>query len=35
MITILRSIINIVWGDLYEHLMSTRTFTLILNKIFI
>ena len=34
-ITILGSIINIVtWETLYDHLMSTRIFTLILIKIF-
>ena len=37
MITILGSIVNIIWGlgDLYDHLMSMRIFTLKMNKIFI
>ena len=35
MLTILGSIFNINWKDLYDHLMNTGTFTLIMNKIFI
>ena len=36
MLTILGSIVNIISGDLYDHLyMSTRIFTLIMDKIFI
>ena len=37
MITILGTIVNITnWGDLYDdHLMNTKTFTLITSKIFI
>jgi hypothetical protein len=35
MITILGSIINNIGGDLYDHLMNTRIFTLIMNKKFI
>jgi hypothetical protein len=34
MITALGSIVNIIGGDLYDHLMSTINFTLIMNKIF-
>jgi hypothetical protein len=34
MITALGSIVNIIGGDLYDHLMSTISFTLIMNKIF-
>jgi hypothetical protein len=32
--TILGSIVNVIGVDLYDHLMSTRIFTLIMNKIF-
>ena len=32
MITLLRSVINIL-GDLYDHLMSMRIFTLVFNQI--
>ena len=35
MYTILGSIVNIFGVDLYDHLMSTRIFTLIINKILI
>ena len=35
MLTILGSIVNIILGDLYDHLMSMRIFTLMMNKIFI
>ena len=35
MITILSSTINIIGGDLYNELMSTRIFTSMMNKIFI
>jgi hypothetical protein len=34
-IAVLGSIVNISEGDLYDRLMSTRIFTLIMNKIFI
>ena len=34
MITILSSIVNIIEGHIYDHLMSTRIFALIINKIF-
>ena len=34
MITILGSIVNIV-GGVYDHLMSMRIFTLVMNEIFI
>ena len=33
-ITILSSIVNIIEGDIYDHLMSTQIFALIMNKIF-
>ena len=35
MLTILGSIINIFGGDLEDHLMSKRIFTLMMNKMFI
>ena len=35
MTTILVSIVNIIEEDLYDHSMSTRIFTLKMNKIFI
>ena len=35
MLTILGLMVNMTRGDLYDHLMSTRIFTLIMNKIFI
>ena len=31
----LGSIVNIIGGDLYDHLISMRIFTLIMNKILI
>ena len=34
MLTILGSIVNVSGETLYDHLMSTRIFTLITNKIF-
>ena len=36
MLTILSGIVNIIYmgGDMYDHLMSTRIFTLIMHKIF-
>ena len=34
-LTILGSIVNMIGRDLYDHLMSTRLLTLIMNKIFI
>ena len=34
MITILRSIVNIIRRGLYDHLMSTKMLTSIMNKIF-
>ena len=34
-ITIIGSRVNIIVGTLYDHLMSTRVFTLIMSKIFI
>jgi hypothetical protein len=34
-LTIIGSIVNIIGGDLYDHIMSTRIFTLVMNKIFI
>jgi hypothetical protein len=35
MITNLDSIVNIIGGNLHDHLLSTRIFTLIMNNIFI
>ena len=35
MLIILGSIINIIRGDLYDHLVATRIFTLIMHEIFI
>ena len=35
MLNILSSIVNINWEDLYDHLMNTGNFTLIMSKIFI
>ena len=35
MITIVASIIDLLGGNLYDHSMSTRIFTLILNKIYV
>jgi hypothetical protein len=34
MTNILNSIVNIIGGNLYDHLMSTKIFTLIMNEIF-
>ena len=34
MTTVLNSIVNIIGGDLYDHLMSTKIFTLNMNEIF-
>ena len=31
----LGSSVNIIWEDIYGHMMSMRIFTLIMNKIFI
>ena len=35
MITIVSLTINMIGGDLYDHLLSTKIFTLIINKIII
>ena len=35
MITILNSIVNMIGGELYNHLMSTRVFALTINKMFV
>jgi hypothetical protein len=35
MLTILGSLVNIIGGDLYDHLVSTRVFTMIVIKTFI
>jgi hypothetical protein len=35
MITILHTIVNIIGGNLYDHSLNTRIFTLIISKIFI
>ena len=35
MITTLNSRVNIIGENLYDHVMSTRSFTLIMNEIFI
>lgn len=29
----LGSIVNMIWGDIYDHLMSTRIVTLMKNKV--
>ena len=35
MLTILGSIVNIISGGIYDNLISTRIFTLIMNEMFI
>ena len=35
MLTVLHSTVNIIGGNLYDHLMPTRIFTSTMNKIFI
>ena len=35
MMTILNSMVHVMCGDLYDHLMSTKNFLLIPNKVFI
>ena len=35
MIIILSSVVNIIGGDLLDHVMTTRIFTVVVNKILI
>lgn len=35
MLIILNSMVNMIWGNLYDHLTSMRTFTLPMKKMFI
>ena len=34
-LTILGSIVNMFWGDLYDHLMRLRIFTSVINELFV